>query len=627
MKIQPDSWIPSGVNDLESNAWEVVKSRGHRSVIAGPGAGKTELLAQRACFLLQTGQCIEPKRILAISFKRDAAINLGERVAKRCKQEDARRFDSFTFDAFSKGLLERFFRVLPTWCRPTENYELFFPSFNTFRDFLQRPQSPPPAHLGNTNDLQTIPPNSFYKNYVLAPLPLEGYQINNLETWAAAEWWKSSIHRKQDSSLTFPMIGRLVELLLRHNILIARALQSTYSHVFLDEFQDTTHVQYDLLKTAFYGSSSIVTAVGDNKQQIMRWAMALEDPFGIFEHDFKARRVPLLFNYRSSAELVEVQHRIAVNIDPHVQRVTSQSESKIGSEFCEILDFSNPDEEAAFIADLVHNDCEAENLYPNDFAVLVKQKASGYHAGMDGTFADKGLKIRNEAELQDLLSERLASLIIAFLRMGVDRRAGPYWAVCREYGASFLGIDANDIEGNYRLDQEMEQAQRSIYSEIQNKKLEDIQVDDLIQTVIELFGEDLISATYPEYRQKSNYERVLNELSNQIKARLSTSNSWKDLLDDLEGNNSVPLMTIHKSKGLEYHTIIFVGLDDQAWWSFKNDPEESRSAFFVAFSRAKQRVLFTFCEERGGRHVSRERVASLYDILRESGIRTRRIST
>ena len=59
-------------------------------------------------------------------------------------------------------------------------------------------------------------------------------------------------------------------------------------------------------------------------------------------------------------------------------------------------------------------------------------------------------------------------------------------------------------------------------------------------------------------------------------------------------------MTIHKSKGLEYHTVIFMGLDDSASrWNYKRDPEEGRSTFFVAFSRAKQRVLFTFCEENG----------------------------
>ena len=103
-----EEWRLAGIDDLEPAAWEVLRSRRNMVVIAGPGAGKTELLAQRACYLLQTGMARYPRRILAISFKRDAARNLKDRVSRRCEPEDAARFDSFTFDAFAKSLLDRF---------------------------------------------------------------------------------------------------------------------------------------------------------------------------------------------------------------------------------------------------------------------------------------------------------------------------------------------------------------------------------------------------------------------------------------------------------------------------------------------------------------------------------------
>ncbi len=79
-------------------------------------------------------------------------------------------------------------------------------------------------------------------------------------------------------------------------------------------------------------------------------------------------------------------------------------------------------------------------------------------------------------------------------------------------------------------------------------------------------------------------------------------------------------MTIHKSKGLEYNTIIFIGLEDGAFWSFRKQPEEDTCAFFVAFSRAKARVVFTFCESRpNNRHPgSRSDINSLYSMLYES---------
>ena len=99
MLVDPESWRPQGVDDLEDRAWEALRET-ERSVCltAGAGAGKTEFLAQKAAYLLQTGLCPFPKRILAISFKRDAARNLSSRVRQRCTPEHARRFTSYTFD-------------------------------------------------------------------------------------------------------------------------------------------------------------------------------------------------------------------------------------------------------------------------------------------------------------------------------------------------------------------------------------------------------------------------------------------------------------------------------------------------------------------------------------------------
>jgi superfamily I DNA/RNA helicase len=95
-------------------------------VTAGPGAGKTEFLAQRATYLLQTGACPAPFRILAISFKRDAAENLADRVRKRCPPDQASRFDSMTFDSFTKGLVDRFHNAIPAEWRPTRPYDVVF---------------------------------------------------------------------------------------------------------------------------------------------------------------------------------------------------------------------------------------------------------------------------------------------------------------------------------------------------------------------------------------------------------------------------------------------------------------------------------------------------------------------
>jgi len=107
--IKFEDWKPSGGLNLEPNAEIAATSRaGSIALMAGPGAGKTEMLAQRADFLLRTGACSYPKRILAISFKKDASDNLKKRVEARCGKELASRFDSCTFHAFSKRIIDIF---------------------------------------------------------------------------------------------------------------------------------------------------------------------------------------------------------------------------------------------------------------------------------------------------------------------------------------------------------------------------------------------------------------------------------------------------------------------------------------------------------------------------------------
>lgn len=102
------SWRPTPGIVLEPNANRAVTAlAANVAVPAGPGAGKTELLAQRANFLFSAGLCPYPKRMVAISFKVDAATNLRSRVAARCSRGDAARFDSMTFHAFARQIIAR----------------------------------------------------------------------------------------------------------------------------------------------------------------------------------------------------------------------------------------------------------------------------------------------------------------------------------------------------------------------------------------------------------------------------------------------------------------------------------------------------------------------------------------
>ena len=224
LRIRPDAWTPAGGIGLEPRVDLVVRSSANAVVIAGPGAGKTEPARSATCYLLQTGICPPPRRILAISFKRDAARNLGDRVARRCAPELARRFDSLTFDAFAKNLLDRFGRALPEQWRPSEDYAIDFEiKERKARELLD-------SDIYNSYraecaaGIAAIQPESFYRDSFTAKLPEVPQAPSSTSERAAMILWRRFLHRRHPSTLNFEMINRLAELLLRANPKVLAAL-------------------------------------------------------------------------------------------------------------------------------------------------------------------------------------------------------------------------------------------------------------------------------------------------------------------------------------------------------------------------------------------------------------------
>ena len=624
-RVRPKDWTPIGVEELEANAMNVVRSTENRTVIAGPGAGKTELLAQRAAYLLQTGLSLAPQRILAISFKRDAASNLSARVRKRCHRQHAGRFDSMTFDAFAKGLLDRFGQVLPDRWRPSPDYQIMFPYERDYRDFLQQTLGEPPESVGSYDDIMALTVNRFERHYLFgSTLPVNGWPEPSPGEWAADQYWQSSLRSGKSSYLSFPMIGRLVELLLRLNPMALEALRLTYSHLFMDEFQDTTQIQYDLVRTIFMDSETIVTAVGDNKQQIMRWAMAMDDSFGAFDADFNAKRTPLYNNYRSSPELVRIQHVLAQALDTNSVKPNSKTAGTVAGESCVIWDFPSPEREADKLAEFVAAEMKLRDLGPRDFALLVRQKAVDYADVLQPAFMAAGIPLRNEAGaagaimLQELLAEEASELIIRVLRVAMTARAGRYWSECQQALCSLRGIGPEDEFEQALLAKELDAFASHLRCEYPLPPITESAARELVEEVLAFVGRRQLLGTHPAYGQGNWLEKVLEAAAVHLAQSAAGGEGWIAVLDIYEGLHAIPLMTIHKSKGLEYHSVIFVGLDDGAWWSFTRDEIEATAGFFVAFTRAKQQVIFTYCASRG----NRRKIAPLYHLLENAGVQS-----
>lgn len=110
-----------------------------------------------------------------------------------------------------------------------------------------------------------------------------------------------------NATLTFKMIMTLAMYIIKTNPYIKQSLQMTYSFVFLDEFQDTTAIQYAFIKECFWGCSTKITAVGDNKQRIMVWAGAVKTLFNDIYKELNPVGVRLVMNHRSAPRLVALQ--------------------------------------------------------------------------------------------------------------------------------------------------------------------------------------------------------------------------------------------------------------------------------------------------------------------------------
>lgn len=292
--ISPADWKPEGVC-LEDAALEAVVTNKNLLVVAGPGAGKTELLAQKACYLLQTNTCPYPRKILAISFKKDAKSNLAERVERRCGKELSKRFDSMTFDSFAKSIVDQFRLAIPEEYRPSQDYEI---ANNEILQKIFMKHYPDAIHCQKKSELKDRIYATIKKEI---SLPHKDQVLKN--------FWFDLLNDNETgkSQVTFSMISILAEYLIRTNPLILRALNATYSHVFLDEFQDTTFIQYELVRTCFLRSSVKLIAVGDSKQRIMVWAGAKTDVFESFKNDFKSVEIELLMNHRSAPRLIQLQ--------------------------------------------------------------------------------------------------------------------------------------------------------------------------------------------------------------------------------------------------------------------------------------------------------------------------------
>lgn len=621
--VPPSSWLPRGIDDFEPAAWLALKDNHSTCVTAGPGAGKTEFLAQRASYLLETGLCPAPRRILAISFKRDAAYNLGDRVEQRTP-DHARRFTSMTFDAFTKQIVDRFNPLLPSHWKLNGDYVIEYARDRDIDVFLNEVANAcPPALRPAIDGLSR-------RNFMTAvvgeyKLPVDPVMPETAFDYAVLEWWRRSYIEHDPPVLDFVMLNRLADLIVRSSAQLRRALIATYPFVFVDEFQDTTYAQYAFMRTLF-GRNTIVTAVGDRKQRIMGWAGALSDAFAEYQSDFAATAYTLERNFRTTEPLVQLQHQFAKLLDPDAKLAAAQAVSDIDGEPAAIWSFSTTESEARTIAAYIAAETASSGRSPAEYALVARQKVADFEGKFHDALAAFDIAIRNDdamvgkMRLQDLLKDGCGRILVGLLRLGatpVGLGGNPQTWIDVSSTVSRLrfGDDQNAVR-SAQADEQLSSRLRLLRRWLRENTCSETSANQLSEALTELAMEVTNGRFRSLVDTDDDYEIRIEAFAARLKSACDGASSWLEAVDAYEASEAVSLLTIHRSKGLEYHTVFLLGLDDEQWWAHRRDLETSISTFFVGLSRAAQRIIFTQCDERGGQY----NIADLYAVLRDGGV-------
>ncbi|QUT15077.1 UvrD-helicase domain-containing protein [Rahnella inusitata] len=525
--IAVEAWQPADGLTLEPNALRAVKEHARcLALTAGPGAGKTEMLAQRADFLLRTGTCRYPKRILAISFKVDASRNLKERVERRCGANLASRFDSYTFHAFAKRIIDRFRLVL------------------TGKDALDA-----------------------------------GYNI---------------VDKKNGPSRVQIEFGDLVRLaiqILQTSRIARNAIRQTYSDVFLDEFQDCTNLQYDLVKLAFQCTQIRLTAVGDTKQKIMSWAGALDGIFQSFANDFNAVPLNMYRNFRSKPQLLRVQNEIIRTLDPTSVMPDEQLDGDGGEVYA--WRFENSKEEAIYLADLINSWINTEQLPPADIAVLVSKQLDLYADHLMAELEARGIPYRNEQQMQDITVEPAARLIVDYLSCLYGQREPKAWIRLMNQLIPFADDETQSSERK-DLDRLLKKHRKeAAIAELFNSPFSGWW--DFVRAFLKHIGFETLVALSPDYESRKRLLEVVRDTRVRIEDLLKIEPNLPQTLGRFADDQAVRILTIHKSKGLEFDSVVIMAVENEI---FFGNQDENRCAFFVGVSRAKRRIVLTHSEQR-----------------------------
>lgn len=324
----------------------------------------------------------------------------------------------------------------------------------------------------------------------------------------------------------------------------------------------------------------------------MGWAGALDGIFQTFASDFTALPLNMYLNFRSKPRLLRMQNEIIRVLDSAAVMTDEQIAGDEGEIFA--WQFENSHKEAEYLANLIKTWVKTENVPYSEVAILVSKQLELYADHLMAALEAQGIPFRNEQQMQDITVEPVARLIVDYLSCVHGKREPKAWI--RLMSQLILFAD-DEIQSTVRQD----------IDRLIRKHRKDSAVVELIGGAFlgwwdsarvflkQQVGIETLVALSPDYESHGRLKEVIQDTKKHIDELLKLEPDLPKALERFSDDKAVRILTIHKSKGLEFDSVIILGVENQTFWG---NLDEERCAFFVGVSRAKSRLILTVAGRR-----------------------------
>jgi DNA helicase-2/ATP-dependent DNA helicase PcrA len=604
-------------------------------VIAGAGSGKTRVLTYRIAYLMERG--VDPFSILSLTFTNKAAREMKSRISQIVGESKSKNLWMGTFHSIFARILRSESELL--------GYSPNFTIYDT--QDSDRLIATIIKELKLDKDLYK------YKNIRSRISSLK----NNLVTVKA--YLSNPELVQQDNESRRPMFGKVYQtyvnrcfkasamdfddLLLKTNELLNRfpevlaKYQERFKYIHVDEYQDTNHSQYLIVK-ALADKYENLCVVGDDAQSIYGFRGANIENILSFQKDYSNSTIYRLEqNYRSTKNIVNAANSVInYNINKLEKEVWTDNES---GEKIEINQSITDSEEGRFVSSSIlenKNKCQLDN---DSFAVLYRTNAQS--RSIEDALRRKnisyqvygGLSFYQRKEIKDILAylrvivnpndEESIKRIINYPTRGIGQTTMDKLLIyANEKNISLFetlkNLSSDEIKINSGTKNKLNQFFLLIKSfQLLNESLNAFEIAEEVLKRIGIINVLKLDGTPESISRIENIEELINGIKDFIEGEKEVVDSKATLSDFLEDvalaseldknindyQKKVSLMTIHLAKGLEFNHVYIVGLEEDLFPSAMSsttraDLEEERRLFYVALTRAKKKVTITYAKTR-----------------------------